>query len=125
MVIERRDDIERILTALSRFERFPKNTWITLPSLGDGRRIHSELRLNAAARDCGCTLGSTLMSIAVFGYLALLWILPGVTVKGPRAVFIGIAVALLSAAAGKGLGVWFARNRLIRELRALRSLLPD
>jgi len=65
------------------------------------------------------------MTIAVLGYLALLWLSPGAPVNGPLAVFMGIALGVASAAAGKGLAIWLARNRLIRELRILKSLLPE
>jgi hypothetical protein len=97
-----------------------------LPGLPDSVRDREEVSLNAALHDCGCSMGSLMMSIGVVGYLGYLWSVRGsLPIGGFHRVTGGVAVAIVAAGLGKALGLLLARVRLVSRLKAVESHLPE
>ena len=124
VAIASRTDVYRLLHSLRRLSGAPGR--ILLPGLTDSVRDHAEVSLNAALHDCGCTMGSLMMSIGVVGYLGYLWASHGSRpIGGFHPVTGGVAVAIVAAGFGKALGLLLARFRLVSRLKAVQPHLPE
>jgi hypothetical protein len=125
LALEQRADVQRLLSTLSQPPYRRVAARIAVPALRGVVRTRVELRLNAALRDCGCTTGNAVTTLAVVGYLAFLSATGGWSAGVLEPLFVCTAIAIAAGVAGKAVGVAVARMRLVRELRALEVLLPE
>jgi hypothetical protein len=95
---------------------------IRLPGIPPAEALKAELRINAAARDCGCEVGSLFMTAALLVTLLKLWVTRGAPWPGDGGQLLRLgALVLASAIVGKLVGLARARLHLVREVERLAT----
>ncbi len=97
---------------------------LEIPALEAAERARWERRVNRHYRACGCEAGAVLTVLAALAYGVYLLRFGGLSARAPLMVAaLGIAVVLAAAVVGKGLGLLYARLRLLGLVAALRRRL--
>jgi hypothetical protein len=121
-----RDDVDALLLRARYFFGAQGLGKVVLhfPDLPSSVRNAFEVRLNEAARECGCGMGGVTAAIGLLAYLVFLFTTVG-SVRQWRVgnLLWGVLLCLACAAAGKIAGLISARFLLIQELRRLKSRL--
>lgn len=121
--LETRTDVMRLLLAVRTpgVRRRLGRIVVRVPGLSAAEMLKTELRLNAHAQDCGCTVGSAFMSAAAAGAAFYVWLLPGSERLRASSLLPVAAVVLISAGLGKLVGIVRAKALLVEEVERLAA----
>ncbi len=119
-----RDDVTTLLAAMkgTAARRDIAPVAVRLPGLPPDTALKTQLRLNALAEDCGCSMGSAFMSAAALAAALYIFLGPGALRSDLLAM---AALVLMAALIGKLAGILRARVLLVRELERLAASLDS
>ncbi len=117
-------ELDAVLQARPGLRRPRGRVALEIPALGEAERGRWERLINRHYRACGCEAGAAMTVLSVVAYGVYLFLGGGLSARGPlKVVALGIAVVLAAAVIGKGLGLLYARLRLLGLVAALRRRL--